>query len=92
LNPSAETILEDEKYKTLMEFTTIYGIGPTTAQTLYTRKCRTLEDVKKFYRDPDGTAEFASSDDDNEYEDRNKIVPERWIDISLGLRDELGVK
>lgn len=80
----------------MREFTSIYGIGPVTAQTLYARGCRTLEDAKGFYEDPDNAAEPSSDDDDddddNEYEDRNKRVPERWIEISLALKDDLSIK
>jgi predicted flap endonuclease-1-like 5' DNA nuclease len=89
---SAETILEDEKYKVLREFTSIYGIGPVTAQTLYTRGCRSLENVRKFYEDPDNTPEPDSDDPDDEYEDQNKHVPERWIHVSLALKDDLSIK
>lgn len=64
-----------------------------TAQTLYARGYRTLKDVRKFYEDPNNIIpEPSSDDDDNEYEDKNKRVPERWIEISLALKDDLSVK
>ena len=90
----AETVLEDEKYKILNEFTSIYGIGPMTAQVLYARKCRTLEDVKKFYKDPNNIPQDISDDeeDDDEYEVKNERVPERWIEVSLALKDDLSIK
>ena len=88
---ATETLLEDEKYKVLREFTSIYGIGPMTAQTLYARKCRTLDDVKRFYENPENTV-HQSSDDENEYEDENKRVPESWIQVSLRLKDDLSTK
>ena len=86
-----ETLLEDEKYKVLREFTSIYGIGATTAQMLYARKCRTLEDVKQFYGNPNNTIQ-ESFNDDSDYEDESKSVPERWIEISLALKDDLSIK
>jgi len=92
---ATETILEDEKYKVLREFTSIYGIGPVTANTLYARKrCRTLDDVKRFYENPENTVHQSSNDDDDndEYEDKNKRVPESWIQVSLALKDELSTK
>jgi len=87
-----ETILEDKKYKVLGEFTSIYGIGAMTAQMLYARKCRTLEDVKQFYSDPSNANQEISDDDDSDYEDENESVPERWIQISLALKDDLSIK
>lgn len=68
-----------------------------TAQMLYARKCRTLEDVKKFYKDPDNTPQDTSDDDDDdeeeeEYEGKRERVPERWIEISLALKDDLSIK
>ena len=89
---ATETLLEDEKYKVLREFTSIYGIGPMTAQTLYARKCRTLDDVKRFYENPENVTVHQSSDDENEYEDENKRVPESWIQVSLRLKDDLSTK
>jgi hypothetical protein len=95
-----ETILEDEKYKVLREFTSIYGIGPITAHMLFAHKCRTLEDVKRFYENSDNTSQPAAEDDDdddddeneNEYEDKNRHVPEKWIEVSLALKDDLSIK
>ena len=97
---ATETLLEDEKYKVLKEFTSIYGIGPMTAQMLYARKCRTLDDVKKFYESPENTIQQSSDDDDgndddddeNEYEDENKRVPESWIQVALTLKEYLSIK
>ena len=91
-----ETLLEDEKYKILKEFTSIYGIGPMTAQKLYAHKCRTLDDVKRFYESPENTIQQSSDDDDdddeNGYEDENKRVPESWIQVALTLKEDLSIK
>ncbi|KAF9777864.1 hypothetical protein BJ322DRAFT_514143 [Thelephora terrestris] len=87
-----KSILEGEKYRVLMEFSSIYGIGPMTAQVLYARRCRTLEDVKRFYKDPDNAALEIEEDDDDEDEEKNVRVPERWIEVSLALKDDLSIK
>lgn len=88
-----ETLLEDEKHRILREFASIYGIGPMTAQMLYVHGCRTLEDAKKFYEDPENASQQqCSEDEDDEYEDKNKRVPESWIGVSLSLKDDLSVK
>lgn len=75
----------------MREFTSIYGIGPMTAQTLRAHGCRTLDDVKKFYEDPENTIR-QDSDNENEYEDENDRVPESWIEVSLALKDDLSIK
>ena len=89
---ATDTLLEDEKYKVLRKFTSTYGIGPMTAQTLYAHKCRTLDDLKKFYENPENAIQQSSDDDENEYEDENKRVPESWIQVSLKLKDDLSIK
>jgi len=63
-----------------------------TAQTLYARKCETLDDVKAFYGDPENTIQQGPSDEATEYEDENRRVPDRWIDVSLALKDDLSIK
>lgn len=63
-----------------------------TAQTLYAHKCRTLEDVKEFYDNPENAIHQNSEDEENEYEDQNKRVPEKWIEVSLALKDALSIK
>jgi len=89
---NTETILEDENYKALREFTSVYGIGPVTARTLLVGGCRTLDDVKKFYENPERTIQEVPDDDKNEFEDETRGVPESWIEVSLALRDDLSVK
>lgn len=78
----------------MREFTSVYGIGPVTAYTLYRNGCRTLDDVKRFFEDPKNAIQqdLSHEDSENEYEDRNERVPERWIEVSLALKDELSVK
>ena len=87
-----ETILKDESNKVLREFTSIYGIGPVTARMLLHGGCRTFDDVKKFYENPENIIQQRSYDDRNEYENDNKFVPETWIEVSLALKDDLSIK
>jgi DNA polymerase/3'-5' exonuclease PolX len=43
-----ETIKKDQRLATLVEFTKIHGVGPSTARDLYDKYgCRTLADVEK---------------------------------------------
>lgn len=42
----AEEIKQDERYRTMLEFSKIHGVGPATARELYdVQGCRTIEDV-----------------------------------------------
>jgi len=63
-----------------------------TAKMLYAGRCRTLDDVKKFYQNAENTTRQGSYDDGNEYEDENRRVPESWIEVSLALKDNLSTK
>ncbi|KAJ3565560.1 hypothetical protein NP233_g7552 [Leucocoprinus birnbaumii] len=44
-----ETTLQSERYQSLALFTTIYGIGASTARQLYEIGLRTIEDVERYY-------------------------------------------
>jgi len=63
-----------------------------TARALFVGACRTLDDVKKFYEDPEKTIQQVVDDDKNEFEDKTRRVPESWIEVSLALKDDLSVK
>lgn len=44
----SEVIKKDQRLATLVEFTKIHGVGPSTARDLYDKHgCRTLADVEK---------------------------------------------
>ena len=95
---ATEDRLKEEKYNVLREFASIYGIGPETAQKLYNHKCRTLDDVRNFYGDPENALQQEDSEDgdsedeDDEYEDKTKRVHESWIGVSLSLKDDLSIR
>ncbi|KAF5321048.1 hypothetical protein D9619_001670 [Psilocybe cf. subviscida] len=42
-------IRASERFKSLSAFAKIYSIGPTTARMLYSKGCRTVEDLERYY-------------------------------------------
>jgi hypothetical protein len=86
-----------ERYKTLSLFTTIYGIGPITAQKLYHEGMRTLEQLEeRYWYDPArGTAAYQlEADDEDEEEDQpqGKINLNMTISIALQMRADFAEK
>jgi DNA polymerase mu len=69
---------QSERFKALSLFTTVYGIGPTTARTLFGRGLRSLRDLEAYYEVDTGITPVENS----ESADMN-------IRIALGLREEL---
>lgn len=63
-----------------------------TARVLLVGGCRTLDDVKKFYENPENTIQQVSDEEEGEFEDKTRRVPESWIEVSLALKDDLSVK
>lgn len=49
-----ETILRSERYQSLSLFTTVYGIGPSTARHLYEIGLRSVKDLERYYDVPQG--------------------------------------
>jgi len=54
---SAETILASSRFRSLSAFTSIYGIGPSTARQLYSLGLRTIQDLERYYEVEQGTEE-----------------------------------
>jgi hypothetical protein len=81
-----ETILADKKYHILDEFASIYGIGPSTAQALYAKGARTVEDLVKYYKVP------ADLKDTTQQSRAEPVTSENWIEVSLALKDDLNIK
>ncbi|KAF5393206.1 hypothetical protein D9757_000510 [Collybiopsis confluens] len=81
-------ILSDIRYQSLVSFTTIHGIGPTTARKLYSHGLRTLQDLDKYY----GVTARDSRDDLNSqrfYTKMQATLPDLSIKVALALREEL---
>jgi hypothetical protein len=69
---------QSERFKALSLFTTVYGIGPATARTLYDRGLRSMRDLEAYYEVDTGITPVENSES-----------PDMNIRIALGLRDEL---
>jgi DNA polymerase mu len=73
-----EKMGQSERFQVLSLFTTVHGIGPNTARSLYDRGLRSFRDLEAYYEVDTGFTPAESS----ESEDMN-------IRIALGLRDDL---
>ena len=67
-----------ERFISLSLFTSVYGIGPVTARSLYDRGLRTLRDLEAYYEVDAGPVPVANSES-----------TDMDIRIALGLRDEI---
>lgn len=72
-----EKMRESERFQALSLFTTVHGIGSTTARTLYDRGLRSFRDLEAYYEVDTGSTPVESS----ESTDMN-------IRIALRLRDD----
>ncbi|KAF7362250.1 DNA-directed DNA/RNA polymerase mu [Mycena venus] len=89
-----ETIAASARFKSLSEFTTIYGIGATTARKLFDSfGLRTLDDLKEHYasHDPPPHPYWHNR---NHSEERRIMTPAPVLSImaALDLRDDLNEK
>ena len=73
-----EEMRQSERFKALSLFTTVYGIGPTTARILYDRGLRSLRDLEAYYEVDTGLTPV-----------ENNESPDMNIRVALGLRAEL---
>jgi DNA polymerase mu len=74
----SRNLANDPYYKTRLLFTSIYGIGPDTAQTLYQMGMRSLKDLEVHYTNELKTTE-------------NRANVEGMLH-SLALHDDFNVK
>lgn len=89
------TIALSERFKALSLFSSIYGIGPSTARRLYALGLRTLDDLEAYF----GVEQEDEESQLVEIEHQEKFgrmgesgLGETWIKIALGLRKDLEIK
>ncbi|THH11824.1 hypothetical protein EW146_g7907 [Bondarzewia mesenterica] len=101
-----QTTLNSPRFHALTAFSSIYGIGPVTARSLYALNLRTIEDLEKYYEVDIPSSKHITDVHDAEHagnsihqgtvmstEDDNKdLMNESWIKIALGLRHDLSIK
>ncbi|KAK7691335.1 hypothetical protein QCA50_004729 [Cerrena zonata] len=98
----ARDIMTSERFKTLTDFSSVYGIGPHTARRLFDLGLRTFDDLEVYYGvDP---AEVDTELMELEHEENHPgwkgrkaaqqqdDFDESWIKIALGLRADLSKK
>lgn len=102
MNISLGDIMTSERFKTLTDFSSVYGIGPHTARRLFNLGLRTFDDLEVYYGvDP---AEVDTELMELEHEENHPSwkgrkgaqqqdnFDENWIKIALGLRADLSKK
>ncbi|KAL6304931.1 Nucleotidyltransferase [Sparassis latifolia] len=101
----AQKHLTSERFQTLSLFSSIYGIGPTTARRLYNLGLRSLEDLEVYYGvDDSPTSELVEVEHTDtrsaakgrhsggEKDESDEGLGENWTRIALGLRADLSLK
>ncbi|KAH9925944.1 Nucleotidyltransferase [Epithele typhae] len=98
----AETIKSSERFKVLSLFTSVYGIGPTSARRLFNLGLRSLEDLEIYY----GVERYVSPHDGGLVEmeqapqkpggGKHMVyddgLGDNWVRVALGLRGDLEKK
>ena len=97
--PALETIKVSERFTVLSLFTSIYGIGPTSARRLYNLGLRSLDDLEIYYGVERETIRNGREVLEQEQEvskftkgkrtTEDDELGDSWIRIALGLRDDL---
>lgn len=94
----SQTLRQDERFQSLRAFTTIHGVGASTARTLHSIGLRTLEDMERFYDVPvgdDGVPKLEEEEPvftpNGRRVPRNAKMPDLSIKTALVLRHELAV-
>ncbi|KAI0321488.1 Nucleotidyltransferase [Amylostereum chailletii] len=98
-----EAIRSSERFKALVDFSAVYGIGPTTARHLYFLGLRNLRELEVYYEvdhtpdslvtvlgDGDGSRIARAQNARAAQEERD--ATEAWIAVALKLRHDLAIK
>ncbi|KAI0710318.1 Nucleotidyltransferase [Cerioporus squamosus] len=90
----AETIKSSERFQTLTLFSSIYGIGPSTAIRLYNLGLRSLKDLEVYYGvEPEDMAQQSQIVEvDRGQHMGDEGLGDSWIRVALGLREDLAKK
>ncbi|KAF9501386.1 Nucleotidyltransferase [Pleurotus eryngii] len=93
----AREILASQRFRSLSEFNTIYGIGPVTARQLYDKGMSTLEHLDSYYDIRAHNPVLEEQTNPNIIESQvkrlsTKGIPEVTIQVGLALRHDLSQK
>lgn len=95
INPcikNSVTIRESPRFRSLLAFSAIYGIGPHTARKLYSQGFRTIEDLEQHYGRADRGKGTELVDEDNNEGQTEENITERSIKVSLTLKEDFAEK
>lgn len=93
-----ESILFSTRYQSLAAFSSVYGIGPTTARRLYSLGLRSIEHLERYYEVEPGTEDNTSTQEmigDMGTEDgsgNTDKLTEISIKVGLALRSDFDQK
>ncbi|KAJ3724399.1 hypothetical protein C8R42DRAFT_701765 [Lentinula raphanica] len=89
-----KSILNDARYQSLVDFTTVYGIGPSTARNLYSSGLRTFEDLEKHYDVSPRTNDEIGQTLSPDYLKASPTtgLPQLSIKVGLALREEFSLQ
>ncbi|TFY83154.1 hypothetical protein EWM64_g845 [Hericium alpestre] len=83
-----DSTLASPRFHSLTAFSSIYGIGPKTAQYLYGLGLTTIEQLETYYGvKPSEQGVMLDSE-----KDARDVMEENWIKVALGLRHDLAIK
>ncbi|KAF7428757.1 hypothetical protein PC9H_007989 [Pleurotus ostreatus] len=93
----AREILASQRFRSLSEFNTIYGIGPVTARQLYDKGMSTLEHLESYYDIRAHNPVLEEQTNPNIIESQvkrlsTKGIPEVTVQVGLALRHDLSQK
>jgi hypothetical protein len=83
---SVESILATIRYHSLVDFSSVYGIGPTNARKLYDLGLRTIDDLERYYEVDEGDFNLGPEEIDNGMETQRLDMS---IKVALRLRPDM---
>ncbi|TFK74584.1 Nucleotidyltransferase [Pluteus cervinus] len=94
--PEAREIATSERYRALAAITTVYGIGPATARTLYDKGVRTIEHLESYY-DVSSDGDASNLDTFDAVTPNGRPIPQQDppdlpIKVALALRKDFEIK
>ncbi|KAJ3737501.1 DNA polymerase mu [Lentinula guzmanii] len=88
-----KSILSETRYQSLVDLTTVYGIGPATARKLYSSGLRTIKDLEKHYEVTPKTSDDIPDSLNPEHLRGTPTtgLPQLSIKVGLALREEFSL-
>lgn len=81
-----ESIQANTRYHSLVDFASVYGIGPTNARKLYDLGLRTIDDLERYYEAHEGELNLGLDGIDAETETQRQDMT---IKAALRLREDM---